>query len=188
MKAKAKPEVALPDWLNQECWQGYIDMRKKIKKPMTPLAEKMAINMLTRLKDAGHDPDMCLQQSIFNDWQKLFAPRADFLSGMGVGLTLADYLKARKEQGKKPLDDDSPVVEYMKKTKLPDHFLKLAWVEFKNQYLQSAKQSVSTDWPQMFFTAIKSNRYKIWRVARDGQYYLSDTGSQANIVENGARQ
>lgn len=69
----------LPDWIPAEAWAGYVEMRKKIKKPLaTDRAIKLAINTLERLKAEGQDVEAVLDQSTMNSWQGLFpvaAPR-----------------------------------------------------------------------------------------------------------------
>lgn len=64
---------ALPEWLPSEAWAGYVEMRRKIRKPMTPRAEQLAINTLQKLKDQGQDAGAVLDQSVMNSWQGLFA-------------------------------------------------------------------------------------------------------------------
>lgn len=61
-----------PDWMPTEAWVGYVEMRKKIKKPMTPRAEQLAINTLDKLRQQGQDVGAVLDQSTLNSWQGLF--------------------------------------------------------------------------------------------------------------------
>lgn len=63
---------SLPDWLPKEAWEGYVAMRKQLKKPLTARAEKMAIAKLLELKEQGQDVEKVLEQSEFNCWQGLF--------------------------------------------------------------------------------------------------------------------
>jgi len=65
--------ITLPGWIPAEQWAGYIEMRKKIRKPMTERAIKMAITTLDCLRETGNDPGAVLDQSTFNSWQGLFA-------------------------------------------------------------------------------------------------------------------
>jgi len=65
-------DIQLPLWLNVELWIEYKKMRKKIKKPMTDYAEKIALDKLDKLKCEGHCPDEVLKHSIFNSYQGLF--------------------------------------------------------------------------------------------------------------------
>lgn len=75
-KEEKKPSKAvLPDWVPADDWAGFVEMRKAIKKPMTPRAMALAISKLGDLRDAGHSPAAVLQQSTLNCWQDLYAPR-----------------------------------------------------------------------------------------------------------------
>jgi hypothetical protein len=68
------------DWIDPESWRAFHDMRKKIKAPMTPYAEKLILRELVKLKTAGHDPQACLDQSIMNSWRDVFPVRDKGLS------------------------------------------------------------------------------------------------------------
>lgn len=71
-KKKTKEEDEFPSWLPLDVFKDFIEMRKKIKKPMTDCAVKLAIKKLHKLKEEGHDPKAVLEQSIFRSWQGLF--------------------------------------------------------------------------------------------------------------------
>lgn len=62
----------IPDWMPNEAWAGYVEMRKKQKKPMTPRAEAMQVKSLQGWRDAGHDIEAILDQSTRNNWIDLF--------------------------------------------------------------------------------------------------------------------
>lgn len=64
--------LVLPDWMPAEAWAGYLQMRKAIKKPMTPYAMKLAIEKLAELRAEGNDPVAVLNESIMHSWQGLF--------------------------------------------------------------------------------------------------------------------
>ncbi len=55
-----------------QAWKAYIEMRIKIKKPMTPYAMKLRIKDLIRLAEQGEDPIAVLNQSTAADWQDLY--------------------------------------------------------------------------------------------------------------------
>ena len=82
----------LPDWVPSEAWAGYVEMRKKIRKPMTDRAITLAVNTLDKLRLDGNDPGVVLDQSTLNAWQGLFAvrverrglPRNNALSALGA--------------------------------------------------------------------------------------------------------
>lgn len=67
--------MTLPEWIDSEAWDGYEEMRRKIRKPMTDRARSMAVRELERLKADGYDPNAVLDQSTFNSWQGLFELR-----------------------------------------------------------------------------------------------------------------
>lgn len=62
----------LPPWVPPEAWSDYIDMRKKIRKPMTARAMEMAIGVLYKLMEDGYDVGAVLDQSTMNSYQGLF--------------------------------------------------------------------------------------------------------------------
>ncbi len=63
----------LPDWLPADAWNGYLEMRSKIKKPLTERARDLAITKLETLKQQGEDLAAVLDQSTYHNWQGLFA-------------------------------------------------------------------------------------------------------------------
>jgi hypothetical protein len=69
--------ITLPEWVPLDAWAGYVDMRKKIKKPLaTDRAVTLAINTLDKLREQGQDVAAVLDQSTMNSWQGLFAVAA----------------------------------------------------------------------------------------------------------------
>ncbi len=184
-------KFVIPEWVCIEDWDGYVAMRKKIKKPLTERAMKMAVTALTHLRAEGHDPNLCLQQSEFNDHQGLFPPKPEFLVRMGgSGLILVEYLKERRKEGKRPFDENSDVVKYATNTRLPEGFLSLAWREFRRQHIEgvSRKKTVA-DWAAEYMKALKGNWYKLWWFdAATGEYKLTTQGQQAMIVMEQERQ
>jgi hypothetical protein len=69
---KGGPPEQLPEWIPKEQWNGFVFMRKEIKKPLTGRAIKIAISTLLDLKNKGHDPGRVLDQSTMGKWQGLF--------------------------------------------------------------------------------------------------------------------
>lgn len=74
---------ALPEWVPQAQWSAFVDMRKRIRKPLTDRAIDLAVGELDKLRKQGHDPARVLDQSILNCWQGLFAVRNR--GGMDMG-------------------------------------------------------------------------------------------------------
>jgi hypothetical protein len=69
---RSEPADLLPEWMPYRPWIEYEEMRKKMKRPLTPYARMLAIRKLDRLRLDGNDPTEVLDQSIFNCWQGLF--------------------------------------------------------------------------------------------------------------------
>lgn len=62
----------IPTWIPADAWAGYLDMRKKTRKPMTDRAIALQIAVLEKLRDQGQDVGAVLDQSVMNSWQGLF--------------------------------------------------------------------------------------------------------------------
>lgn len=67
--------MTIPSWIPADAWAGYIEMRKKIKKVMTPRAEAMQIKTLEEFRDAGYDVAEILDNSTMNNWTSLYQPK-----------------------------------------------------------------------------------------------------------------
>jgi hypothetical protein len=59
-------------FISDESWTAFCEMRKKIRAPLTPYAERLILLELTKLKSAGHDPQKCLDQSIMLGWRDIW--------------------------------------------------------------------------------------------------------------------
>jgi hypothetical protein len=77
----AVPKPVLPDWIDKAAWAGFVEMRKRIRAPMTGRAEKLALAELERLANRGHDPTAVLDQSTRNSWKGLFPIKAENQNG-----------------------------------------------------------------------------------------------------------
>ncbi len=69
---KGARAVALPDWLPQDAWDGWLEIRRKNRAPNTPRALRLAINELARLKASGQDVTAVLEQSTLRGWRGVF--------------------------------------------------------------------------------------------------------------------
>jgi hypothetical protein len=67
-----KDITALPDWMPLDAWQGWLEMRKQRKKPLTDRAATRAINKLEAMRDAGQDVAEVLDRSTMNGWTDLY--------------------------------------------------------------------------------------------------------------------
>jgi hypothetical protein len=67
-----KNRVDIPEYIDNQTWLDFLDMRKKIKKPPTDSAKEILIKKLIEYHDKGEDVNKILEQSIVNCWQGLF--------------------------------------------------------------------------------------------------------------------
>jgi hypothetical protein len=76
------PKPVLPDWINQESWAGWTEMRRKIKNaPFTDRAEKLAISELEKLRAEGHNPTQILDLATQKGWKSFYPPKTDMQNG-----------------------------------------------------------------------------------------------------------
>lgn len=105
----------LPSWLPEKTFIEYIDMRKKIKKP---LLEKSYQRFFTNLKNlcdkTRASPEAILNQSIINSWQGIF-PLKETQNGHFQNNSKSNYRQERpgdsyipKEYEPEPSEDISP--------------------------------------------------------------------------------
>ena len=101
-------------------------------------------------------------------------------------ITLSDFLAECEKNGELPIPMDDPVFKYADEIKLPGEFLRLGWLEFKNQkMLDGAKPQ--KDWRQTFRVYVRKNWLGIWRIDRKtGGYILTDAGVQAQLLHKEA--
>lgn len=75
---KQAPLIAeLPDWLPEDAWNGYIDMRKSIKKKPTDRAVQIVQTKLLKMHQAGQDVAAVLDQSTLNNWTDVYPLREE---------------------------------------------------------------------------------------------------------------
>lgn len=64
--------VALPDWLPQDAWEAWLEVRKKSRTPNTQRALRLAITELAKLKASGQNVRAVLEQSTLRGWRGVF--------------------------------------------------------------------------------------------------------------------
>lgn len=79
-----KPYVIIegfPLWLPIEAWQGWVEMRKQRKRPLTDRAKARALTKLEALHSAGHDINELLDRSTINGWLDIYEPKGKTNAG-----------------------------------------------------------------------------------------------------------
>jgi len=63
---------ALPEWVPASEWEGWLEVRRKLRAPNTARALELAIRELDKLRAAGQSPAEVLEQSTARGWRGLF--------------------------------------------------------------------------------------------------------------------
>jgi uncharacterized protein YdaU (DUF1376 family) len=95
-----------------------------------------------------------------------------------AAVSLQTFLAECRKTGQTPIPEDDPVFAYAEKVKLPADFLRLQWLEFKDRYTKPGAKRYKA-WAQVFEKSVKSNWFKLWFLAADGNYALTTVGQQA---------
>jgi hypothetical protein len=67
----------LPDWIDAEIWEGYLDVRKAKKAARTPRAYRAVVKQLEAFRARGHDPNAILETSIRSNWTDVYEPKTN---------------------------------------------------------------------------------------------------------------
>ena len=100
------PLFVVPDWIKTETWKDFLEHRKKLKSPMTDIAQKRAFKVLKGLKSDGHNIEDIINQSIVNGWKGLF-PIKEVSNGQ-TRATTGKQTSTGKTQGSTPYSDGRP--------------------------------------------------------------------------------
>lgn len=75
-KKKSKKENyvfdGIPDWIDRTSWDGYLEMRKRIRAPLTDWGMHLTVMDLDTLRKQGVDPNRSLDQSAQKSWRGVF--------------------------------------------------------------------------------------------------------------------
>lgn len=98
--------IPIPPFIDPEAWEGFCEMRgSKKSRPFTQRAAKMVLAELYKLRDAGHDPNACLDQSTMHGWSDVYPlkdkpiPKAKTATPINPAL---DEIKAREQRMSDP--------------------------------------------------------------------------------------
>ena len=68
-KNKKKDIISLPDFINKETWDAFLEVRKKKKNPNTTHSLELMVKKLERLKGEGYDVNALMEHAILRGWQ-----------------------------------------------------------------------------------------------------------------------
>lgn len=74
-KKEIQAQAPLPDWLPMEAWIGYVEMRKRIRKQMTPRAKQLVLKSLADMQAKGLSVAQSLDNSTRNSWVDVYEPK-----------------------------------------------------------------------------------------------------------------
>lgn len=69
--------VTLPDWIPNDAWIAYMEVRQRMRVPNTKKAIGLLVSKLTQLRDNGGDPQKIIEQSIERGWRSFFELKGD---------------------------------------------------------------------------------------------------------------
>jgi phage replication O-like protein O len=99
-------------------------------------------------------------------------------------LNFADWIAKVKAENKKPIPEGHAVFEYAKTINLPEDFLRLCWLEFRNEHA-NREDKKQKDWPATFQVYVRKNYYRLW-FKKDGEWQLTTAGVQLQDEMRGA--
>jgi hypothetical protein len=73
--AAAALDITLPAWIKPEVWEGFVEMRKRERHPLTKRAAELVIKKLDAMTGNNEDPNESLDQSTRNGWRDVYSPR-----------------------------------------------------------------------------------------------------------------
>lgn len=82
---KDKAQAPLPDWLPMESWNGYAEMRKRIRKPMTARAQQLVLKSLEDMRAKGLSVAQALDNSTRNSWIDVYEPKEKVEESLKLG-------------------------------------------------------------------------------------------------------
>lgn len=99
----------------------------------------------------------------------------------GKKQTFASWAEGVKANNEKAISDYKPVWDYAERTGLPAEFVEIAWLRFKDKYLNGSKTKTYIDWRAAFRDHVEGNYLGLWFWSeKDNQFRLTTAGIQAD--------
>ena len=99
-------------------------------------------------------------------------------------ITFQTWLLETKAKGEKAVSDYQPVWDYAKLTGIPEDWIEIAWLRFKERYTgeEKAKKKRYIDWRGVFLRAVKENWLGLWFFSeKTKEFCLTTVGVCADI-------
>jgi phage replication O-like protein O len=76
VKLKASiPNVALPNFVNRELFDNYLEVRLAKKYLLSDVAIKLILSRLNKFNASGHDVNQSLEDAILGEWKTIYEPK-----------------------------------------------------------------------------------------------------------------
>lgn len=81
--AKKKPpdEFILPDWINPDDWDDFMETRRALKAQNSIRAKNLLISELEKVKASGNDPNEEIRRSIMHSWKSIYPQKPQQTQG-----------------------------------------------------------------------------------------------------------
>jgi hypothetical protein len=73
--AQTELQLPLPQWLPLDAWNGFVEMRRKMRHPLVGRARELTLSKLADFRAEGFDPADILNESVMNGWRGIFRPK-----------------------------------------------------------------------------------------------------------------
>lgn len=94
--------------------------------------------------------------------------------------TLSQYIENCRTKNAKPIRPEDPIFGWVENIKLPDGYIQLAWLVFKNQFTVDNPEQTQKDWPAHFRNYAKKGYLKLWYIDKATEAFsLTTVGMQA---------
>lgn len=99
-------------------------------------------------------------------------------------IALQTFLEDCKAKGERPLRDYAPLWSYVESAGLDRDYVALAWVEFCRRFMPGGTDEARRykDWRIAFRNHVEKGWLKLWAIDKDGKYFLTSLGKQAQKV------
>ena len=94
-------------------------------------------------------------------------------------IEIKTYIEQCKKSGIQVIPENDTVFDYAQEIGLPNDFLKLAWLEFRDRMVESGKRY--KDWRAAFRKYVRGGYLKLWYMGNEGTYELTTAGKQAML-------
>ncbi|PQV52924.1 hypothetical protein B0G83_1024 [Paraburkholderia sp. BL21I4N1] len=98
--------------------------------------------------------------------------------------TLAEFLVDCKATGNVAIDVDDPIYTYTERAGIPNDFLEIAWLEFRERHLDNTSKRYR-DWRAAFRNSVRDRWFRLWYFDND-ECLLTVQGQQAARVHGKA--